>query len=140
MDQQTGWLKICLTFVSQSQICTVTSWPMRELNFCRTLMSSPLCSPWVSIFELNSAVRHPMSNPWFVDMFYWCRFIITTADYRSWTVITRNWAQTRLEHGWWLQFTHLNKNSKNKLVRWTGSKYFRISRIGKLRKHNCNSI
>ena len=32
--QEGSW--ICLTFVSQSQLCTVPSWPMRVLTFCGT--------------------------------------------------------------------------------------------------------
>ena len=35
-----------MSFVSQSQLCTVASWPMRVLYFCSThFMSSPLWSP-----------------------------------------------------------------------------------------------
>ena len=61
MDQHTGW-QICVTFVSQSQMCTVAGWPMKVLDFCST--------QFMSLLLLISCHRHwrDRHDCWFGDI------------------------------------------------------------------------
>ena len=53
----------CLAFVSQSQMCTEASWPMRVLDFCRCqFTSSPLWSPWFTSPVSNRFKRFCLSD------------------------------------------------------------------------------